>query len=58
MADLIIKGVDLELLEKQRKVLATIPRGIFHEQVVLVLDGLQNMLDSWSDERAEEEANG
>ena len=45
-----LKNVDVYLLEQQRKILATIPREALTEMQRAALDGIQNMLDSWSDE--------
>lgn len=51
---LMIEGVDLDMLERQRIALArtlVIVGSSINKQDVELLDGLLNMLDSWSDER-------
>jgi len=52
-----IKGVDVKLLEKQRKIInRAVDRmdfetiTLFGEEEVDALQGVMNMLDSWSDE--------
>ena len=59
MANLVIKNVDLEMLERQRLELALIPRtlgtvGLLPTKAVEALDGIQNMLDGWSDQRVKD----
>ena len=46
---LIIPGVDLEMLEEQRKQLLDVPRDGLQVDVCDALEGIQNMLDIWSD---------
>ena len=53
---LVVENVDLDLLEQQRLALACAvectAKGIpFDRKKLWLLDGLRNMLDSWSDER-------
>jgi len=47
-----ISNVDLRLLEAQRIALATIPREAISSEQNEAIDGIQSMLDFWSDERA------
>ena len=49
---LIMKNVDLKLLEQQRLRLAGIDRDTLTAEQAEALDGVQNMLDYWSDEYA------
>lgn len=49
-----IPNVDFALLDSQRLTLATIPRdGMSFEQIEAI-DGIESMLDFWSDERYHE----
>ena len=51
---LTIEEVDLSLLEMQRVALASISpkaRRHFKKRQIEALDGIQNMLDAWSDKR-------
>jgi len=52
MSRLVIEKVDLDLLEKQRKVLNKFlctQSGVLTDDEVEALEGLANMLDEWSD---------
>ena len=49
MSTLIIDNVDLEMLEQQR--LTLIEYTFKHGDVPVLLEGLQAMLDAWSDQR-------
>ena len=52
---LIIDQVDLDMLDEQRKVLARLRRRLcltLTKDEEEALDGVTNMLDVWSDERA------
>lgn len=48
---IVIRGVDVELLEKQRLALLTIERKDLAPEQYAAIEGIQNMLDVWSDER-------
>ena len=54
---LIIDGVDLELLDQQRLALvrvvdaASVENRKATKEDILLVEGIQNMLDHWSDER-------
>ena len=50
---LIIENVDLDLLEKQRLELIELYCGGIKASQCRELSGLLNMLDAWSDRRAE-----
>lgn len=50
-----ITGVDTDLLERQRLILATIPRSGLEVRQQAALQGVQHMLDYWSDHYREEE---
>ena len=51
MRILIIDNVDLELLERQRLILSTLqPNQIPTHEQMDAIEGIQNMLDGWSDE--------
>lgn len=53
MAYLKISNVDLELLEEQRLTLATITQNVaLTKEQLDAINGIQNMLDDWSDQRA------
>ena len=49
MDTLIIDGVDLKFLDRQRLSIASINRDLLTEKQAESLDGIQNMLDHWSD---------
>ncbi len=49
MATVIITGVDVALLEEQRKVLAGVDCKDMAQPQLDALNGLLNMLDDWSD---------
>ena len=52
MSTLKITGVDLLKLEEQRVALSRIDRSILlNTNQIEALDGIQNMLDNWSDQR-------
>lgn len=53
MATLIIENVDLDLLEVQRLELIELYCGGIRPSQCRELSGLLNMLDEWSDERAD-----
>ncbi len=52
MSTLIVKNVDLLKLEEQRKTLSGIDRSRrLNSNQIEAIDGIQNMLDNWSDQR-------
>ena len=51
--ELIIHPVNLELLEKQRLILSTIERHVLSKKQADALEGIQSMLDYWSDRRVD-----
>ena len=49
MTTLIIDNINIELLEKQRLILQTIDYNNLTVEQAEALQGIQNMLDNWSD---------
>tara|TARA_R110000824_G_scaffold273475_1_gene461977 strand:+ start:25 stop:216 length:192 start_codon:yes stop_codon:yes gene_type:complete len=50
MPSLHISNVSYALLERQRVTLATITADQLNKEQMSALEGIQNMLDTWSDE--------
>ena len=50
MPSLRISNVSYALLERQRVTLATITADQLNKEQMSALEGIQNMLDTWSDE--------
>lgn len=48
---LVIDAVNFKLLERQRLILGTIDPKRLSKKQMIALDGIQNMLDTWSDDR-------